>query len=167
MEELILSAGSKEDVYKEILPQIEALVRGEEYVIAKMANICAVLKESFDFWWVGFYLTEEYATGKVAENQNSAQLVLGPFQGPIACQRIKYGRGVCGTAWKEGRTVVVPDVDKFQGHIACSSLSKSEIVVPVFNGESIVGVLDIDSKSVDSFDNIDSAYLGEIVAKLF
>ena len=167
MEELKIGAGTKEEIYKEIIPQIESLIQGEEYAIAKMANICAVLKQSFDYWWVGFYLTQEFALNKADEELNSSQLVLGPFQGTIACQRIKYGRGVCGTAWKEGRTIIVPDVDKFQGHIACSSLSKSEIVVPFFNGEKIIGVLDIDSQEYASFDDIDRAYLGEIVGKVF
>lgn len=121
MEQLIITSTCKEEIYKEIIPQIESITSGETDMIANMANIAAVLKEAFDFFWVGFYIVKE------------AELVLGPFQGPLACTRIKYGRGVCGTAWKENRTLVVPDVDQFPGHIACSSLSRSEIVVPVYS----------------------------------
>lgn len=167
MEEMKINALTKEGKYKEIIPQIESLVCGEEYVIAKMANISAVLKEVFDFWWVGFYLTQDFALGTAAVTQENSQLILGPFQGPIACQRIRYGRGVCGTSWKEARTIIVPDVDKFPGHIACSSLSRSEIVVPIYKGDVIVGVLDIDSREADSFDDVDSKFLNDIVRLLF
>jgi L-methionine (R)-S-oxide reductase len=123
---------------------------GEDDLIANMANVAAALKEGFGFFWVGFY--------RVVGDQ----LVLGPFQGPVACSRIAYGKGVCGTAWKEGRVVVVPDVDQFPGHIACSSLSRSEIVVPVWSGNRIIAVLDIDSDQLDAFDEIDAHYLEKV-----
>ena len=131
-EELIIDKGGKKEMYATLLPQIKALVEGESNRVANLANVAAALKQTFGFFWVGFYLVED------------GELVLGPFQGPIACTRIRYGRGVCGTAWKEGKTLVVPDVDKFPGHIACSSASRSEIVVPIYNKEKeVVGVLDI------------------------
>jgi GAF domain-containing protein len=126
------------------------LLLGEDDLIANMANVAAALKEGFGFFWVGFY--------RVVGDQ----LVLGPFQGPVACSRIAYGKGVCGTAWKEGRVVVVPDVDQFPGHIACSSLSRSEIVVPVWSGNRIIAVLDIDSDQLDAFDEIDAHYLEKV-----
>ena len=138
---------TKEEKYKQLLPQIEALVAGETDIIANMANIVAVLHGTFRFWWTGFYRVE------------GNELVLGPFQGPIACTRIPFGRGVCGTAWAQGQTIVVPNVHVFPGHIACSSASKSEIVVPVFKGNKIIGVLDIDSKEVGTFDETDKEYL--------
>jgi GAF domain-containing protein len=146
--------GSKEKLYQSLLPQIKALIHSEPDLIANLANIAAALKTAFDFLWVGFYLVKD------------EELVLGPFQGPIACTRIAYGRGVCGTAWKERRTIAVPDVELFPGHIACSSESKSEIVVPLFVNGSIVGVLDIDSKQLGTFDAIDAQYLEEICHKL-
>jgi len=149
-ENIILPQGiSKEECYKSLFPQIEALVGGETDAVANMANISAALKQAFDFFWVGFYIVK------------NGELVLGPFQGPIACTRIAYGRGVCGTAWKERRTVVVPDVEQFPGHIACNSASRSEIVVPLFDGETVAGVLDIDSDKTDCFDEIDDRYLNE------
>jgi L-methionine (R)-S-oxide reductase len=155
METLIITAGAKEDIYKEILPQIQSITEGETDEIANMANISAILKEAFGFWWVGFYLVKD------------SQLVLGPFQGPLACTRIQYGRGVCGTTWKQGSTIIVPDVEQFPGHIACSSLSRSEIVVPIFNKEGQVSaVLDIDSKDLNSFDSIDAKYLEQIASIL-
>ena len=139
-----------------MLPQIRALIAGEPDLIANLANISAALKTTFDFFWVGFYLTK------------GNELVLGPFQGPVACTRIRYGRGVCGTAWKEARTLIVPDVEQFPGHIACSSESQSEIVLPLYNpSREIIGVLDIDSDSLNSFDETDAFFLNEILKILF
>ncbi|MGL5228384.1 MAG: GAF domain-containing protein [Bacteroidales bacterium] len=145
---------SKEEKYKSLLLQIKALIEGEEDIIANMANVSAAIKEMFDYFWVGFYQVK------------SEMLVLGPFQGPIACTRIKYGRGVCGTCWKEKSTIIVPDVDQFPGHIACSSLSRSEIVVPVMKDNEVLAVLDVDSVELDEFDEIDSLYLNEICSLL-
>lgn len=142
---------NKQELYKSILPQAISLIQGEDE-IAAMANLSALLHQTFGFWWTGFY--------RVVGNQ----LVLGPFQGPIACTRIQYGKGVCGTAWKEQRTIVVPDVEEFPGHIACSSESRSEIVVPVWQNGRITAVLDIDSNQLDTFDEIDAKYLEEIVS---
>jgi GAF domain-containing protein len=142
---------SKEEKYRSLLPQIKALVEQEPELIPNLANIAAVLKYAFDFFWVGFYLVK------------GDELVLGPFQGPVACTRIPYGKGVCGTAWKEEKTIVVPDVEQFPGHIACNSASKSEIVIPINDKEkTIIGVLDIDSDKLNRFDTIDSHYLSEI-----
>ena len=149
-ENLIIGTGNKEEKYRELLPQLHALVSTETDLIANLANVAAALKQTFGFFWVGFYLVKE------------DELVLGPFQGPIACPRIRLGKGVCGTAWKEGRTLIVPDVEQFPGHIACSSDSKSEIVVPVLQQGEVIGVLDIDSNELDSFDTIDARYLEEI-----
>lgn len=149
-EDLFISKGSKEEKYLELLPQIHSLVSTEEDLIANLANVSAALKQTFGFFWVGFYLVKD------------GELVLGPFQGPIACTRIRLGKGVCGTAWKEARTLIVPDVEEFPGHIACSSDSKSEIVVPIFKEGSVIGVLDIDSDTLNSFDETDSYYLQEI-----
>lgn len=152
-EELIIDKRGKKEMYATLLPQIKALVEGESNRVANLANVAAALKQMFGFFWVGFYLVED------------GELVLGPFQGPIACTRIRYGRGVCGTAWKEGKTLVVPDVDKFPGHIACSSASRSEIVVPIYNKEKeVVGVLDIDSDRLAEFDETDREWLERIVA---
>ena len=145
---------TKEEKYQALLPQIEGLVAGEPDLIAKMANVAALLHTEFGFWWTGFY--------RVVNNE----LLLGPFQGPIACVHIAYGRGVCGTAWKERRTVVVPDVEEFPGHIACSSESRSEIVVPVTKGGDIIGVLDIDSRELNTFDDTDARWLEQAVAML-
>lgn len=156
-EELVIDKeAGKADKYRELMPQLEALVKNEKDVIANMANISAALWQTFHFFWVGFY--------RVVDEE----LVLGPFQGPIACTRIRRGRGVCGSAWKEGKTLVVPDVDQFPGHIACNSASRSEIVVPVRNqvGE-ITAVLDIDSDRLDSFDKTDVLYLERVVSFLF
>ncbi|MBO7593106.1 MAG: GAF domain-containing protein [Bacteroidaceae bacterium] len=150
-EELTISSGSKEEKYQELLPQIRAVVEGESDPIANMANVASMLHETFGFWWTGFYRVLD------------GELVLGPFQGPLACTRIQKGRGVCGTAWECGETVIVPDVDAFPGHIACSSLSRSEIVVPVFQHGVVVAILDIDSKELATFDEIDKKYLEEIV----
>lgn len=142
-----LAACSKKEQYESLLQQLEALVAGENDVIANMANVSAAIKEVFGFWWVGFYLVK------------NGQLVLAPFQGPVACTRIAYGRGVCGTAWKEARTLIVPDVEQFAGHIACSSLSKSEIVVPLIHDREVWAVLDIDSSDLATFDAVDQLYL--------
>lgn len=154
-ENLIIKGDSKKELYENLLPQIKSLVEGETDMIANMANVSACLKDTFNFWWVGFY--------RVIANE----LVLGPFQGPLACTRIRKGKGVCGTAWQEARTVIVPDVDEFPGHIACSSLTKSEIVVPVFKNDEIVAVLDIDSEKLASFDETDRENLEQLVAYLF
>jgi len=138
---------TKEEKYQSLLPQIRELVKNETDLIANLANIAAALKQTFGFFWVGFYLIKEN------------DLVLGPFQGPVACTRIPLGKGVCGTAWKERRTIIVPDVEQFPGHIACNSESKSEIVVPLFKDGVIIGVLDIDSNRLDEFDEVDARYL--------
>jgi GAF domain-containing protein len=150
-EDLKVAAGTKEEQFLGLLPQIKALLEGERDLVANMANFVAALKEQFNFFWVGFYLVKE------------DELVLGPFQGPIACTRIRKGSGVCGTAWDKAETIVVPDVEKFPGHIACSSLSKSEIVVPVFKEGSVIAVLDVDSSELESFDEIDQRYLEAMV----
>ncbi|NLD24903.1 MAG: GAF domain-containing protein [Bacteroidales bacterium] len=143
---------SKEEVYKSLYPQLKALIADESDQIANMANIASALKEALGFFWVGFYRV-------VGE-----RLVLGPFQGPIACTSIAFGRGVCGSTWKEAKTIIVPDVDKFPGHIACSSLSRSEIVVPIKQNNTVVAVLDVDSDQLDSFNEIDSYWLEKICA---
>lgn len=143
---------TREESYSQLLPQLHALVSGEKDYIANLGNLIAGLKEMFGFHWVGCYLVKE------------EELVLGPFQGPVACTRIAYGKGVCGSAWKEKRTFIVPDVDQFPGHIACSSLSRSEIVVPIFSliNNDVIGVIDIDSSKPDDFSTIDQVYLEEI-----
>lgn len=153
-EELIVAQGGKEEKYELLYRQIEALMEGESDMIANMANVAAMIHSTFHFWWTGFYRV-------VGE-----ELVLSPFQGDLACSRIKYGRGVCGTAWKSQTTQLVPDVEQFPGHIACSSLSRSEIVVPVWRGGEIVAVLDIDSEHLATFDQVDRLWLEKIV-KLF
>lgn len=151
-EDLVIIKGTKEEQYEELIPQIKALITGETDFIANLANISAALMEQFDWLWVGFYLVKE------------GELVLGPFQGSIACTRIKKGRGVCGTAWLEKKTLIVPDVDDFPGHIACSSLSKSEIVIPIIRVDEVIGVLDVDSSVLSQFDEVDQHYLEEIGA---
>ena len=153
-ERLIISEGGKEEKYALLYSQVAALTEGESDLIANMANIASMIHNTFGFWWTGFYRV-------VGE-----ELVLGPFQGPMACTRIKKGRGVCGTAWQQEETQVVPDVDKFPGHIACSSLSRSEIVVPIRQGEDIIAVLDIDSAELNTFDHTDRHFLEEIVSML-
>lgn len=153
MESLTILKGDKDSVYESLLPQILALTEGEQDTIANMANIAAALREAFGFWWVGFYIVKEDST------EYGSSLVLGPFQGPVACSRIAYGRGVCGTSWKLKETVIVPDVEKFPGHIACSSESKSEIVVPVMKDGKVVAVLDVDSDKIDDFDERDKRWL--------
>ena len=153
-ENLLIAEGGKEEKYALLHKQIASLTEGESDQIANMANVAAMIHATFGFWWTGFYRV----VGEV--------LVLGPFQGPLACSRIKYGRGVCGTAWKEQTTQVVPNVELFPGHIACSSLSRSEIVVPVWHGNEIVAVLDIDSEELATFDEVDKVWLEKIVALL-
>jgi L-methionine (R)-S-oxide reductase len=147
----IIRSASKAEQYTSLIPQIQALLNGEPDLIANLANIAAALKEQFGWFWVGFYLVK----------QN--ELVLGPFQGPVACTRIAKGRGVCGTAWAQGKTLIVPDVDAFPGHIACSSLSRSEIVIPMSHKQQVMGVLDVDSEVLGQFDDTDARYLEEII----
>ena len=150
-EDLLIVKGSKEEQYANLLPQIESLLFGENDLVANLANVAAALKEQFDFFWVGFYLVK------------NDELVLGPFQGPVACTRIKKGRGVCGTSWNLGESLIVPDVEQFPGHIACSSLSKSEIVLPLKKNGQVVGILDVDSEKLNHFDETDEYYLQLIV----
>lgn len=150
-EDLQINKGSKVEQYQSIIPQIKGLLEGETDLIANLANIAGALKEQFNWFWVGFYLVKD------------DQLVLGPFQGPVACTRINKGRGVCGSSWAKKCTLIVPDVEKFPGHIACSSLSKSEIVVPMIAAGEVAGVLDIDSSAYNSFDETDQKYLEEII----
>ncbi|MBL7911894.1 MAG: GAF domain-containing protein [Bacteroidia bacterium] len=151
-DDLKLTAITKEGKYQELIPQIKALVEGEKDLVANMANICAALKYGMDFFWVGFYLVK------------NDQLVLGPFQGPVACTRINLGKGVCGTSWQKKESIIVDDVDAFPGHIACSSLSKSEIVLPLFDSQkNVVGVFDVDSDKLSSFDKTDELYLNKII----
>ncbi|MFZ1808668.1 MAG: GAF domain-containing protein [Cyclobacteriaceae bacterium] len=150
-EQLIISGTNKADKYKELLPQLEALVSSESDLIANLANVSAALHESMNFFWVGFYLVK------------GDELVLGPFQGPIACTRIRMGKGVCGTVWQEKKTRIVPDVNEFPGHIACSTGSKSEIVLPVFKNNEVVMVLDVDSDKLNDFDEVDEQYLGQLM----
>lgn len=146
----ITQTSGKTEKYQTLLPQVEALISGETDLIANLANVAAALYQTFGFFWVGFYLVKD------------EELVLGPFQGPIACTRIRYGKGVCGTAWEKAKTILVPDVEQFPGHIACNSSSKSEIVVPVFFGTKVIGVLDIDSDRLNDFDVTDQEYLEQI-----
>ena len=163
MEKLIITSADKAGIYQEILPQIEGVISYETDLIANTANVAAILKEAFGFFWVGFYFVKGE---EVSAEKLMAELVLGPFQGPLACTRIKYGKGVCGSAWKQKQTLVVPDVDKFPGHIACSSLSRSEIVVPIFKNGNVVAVLDIDSKDLATFDHTDAQYLEALAQML-
>lgn len=149
-EQLIFSSESKIQRYQELLPQLEALMAGEQNLIANLANTTSALQMAFNHLWIGFYLVE------------NDQLVLGPFQGPIACTRIAFGKGVCGASWKEAKTLVVPNVEEFPGHIACSSLSKSEIVVPVIKDNQVVAVLDVDSTELNTFDQVDQEFLEKI-----
>ena len=150
----IIQSTDKQEQYQSLIPQIEALLEGETDLIANQANAIAALKEQFKWFWVGFYTVK------------NGELVLGPFQGPVACTRIAKGKGVCGAAWEQGKTLVVPDVDAFPGHIACSSLSRSEIVVPIYQNNEIVAVLDVDSEELDQFDQTDAQYLEQIVKLL-
>lgn len=149
---LIIKTESKEEQYQSLIPQIQALISGEDDLIANLANISAALKEQFGWLWIGFYLVK------------GEELVLGPFQGPVACTRIKSGKGVCGSSWKEAKTFIVKDVDKFPGHIACSSASRSEIVLPLFNDGVVFGVLDVDSAELAKFDEVDEKYLNQIIS---
>lgn len=145
---------AKAEQYKSLIPQIEALLSGETNFVANMANTAAALKEQFSWFWVGFYLVKD------------DELVLGPFQGPVACTRIKKGKGVCGASWEQAETLIVPDVDEFPGHIACASASKSEIVLPLIKGGEVIGVLDVDSEYLNHFDEIDKIYLQQVISSL-
>lgn len=151
-EDLKIISGNKAEIYQSLIPQIQGLLEGEPDTIANLANISAALKEQFNWLWVGFYLVK------------GDELVLGPFQGPVACTRIKKGRGVCGTAWQKAETLIVEDVEKFPGHIACSSLSRSEIVLPIIQNNEVAGVLDVDSEELGHFDETDKIYLEEILS---
>lgn len=151
-EDLTIITGTKNEQYEALVPQIKGLLEGEPDLVANLANVTAALKEQFHWLWVGFYLVK------------NEELVLAPFQGPVACTRIKKGRGVCGTSWAEKKTLIVPDVEKFPGHIACSSLSRSEIVVPIIRDDNVIGVLDVDSELLDQFDGTDAAYLEQITS---
>lgn len=153
-EDLTILKGNKEEQYLSILPQIAALLQGEEDLIANMANVCAALKEQFNWFWVGFYTVK------------NDELVLAPFQGPVACTRIKKGKGVCGAAWAQNQVLIVPNVEEFPGHIACSSLSQSEIVLPIVKNNEVIGVLDVDSEHLNFFDEVDEAGLKQIIALL-
>lgn len=153
-EDLTISAGTKEEQYQTLVPQVNALLEGEPDLIANMANMAAALKEQFNWLWIGFYLVK------------GDELVLGPFQGPVACTRIRKGRGVCGTSWQKKETLIVDDVEKFPGHIACSSLSRSEIVVPVMKEGEVFAILDADSAELNQFDETDKKYLEELVGLL-
>jgi L-methionine (R)-S-oxide reductase len=146
-EDLTIIGGTKEERYQGLIPQIKSLIGDETDKVANLANVAAALKEAFGFFWVGFYMVQD------------TELVLGPFQGPVACTRIKAGRGVCGQAWEKAETLLVPDVEAFPGHISCSSLSKSEIVVPLFKNGIVIGVLDVDSNELNDFDETDKLYL--------
>lgn len=150
-EDLNIIKGTKEDQYQALIPQIKALLEGENDLIANLANVSAALKEQFNFLWIGFYMVK------------NGELVLGPFQGPVACTRILKGKGVCGTSWAQAKTIIVPDVEAFPGHIACSSSSRSEIVIPLVKKGEVLGVLDVDSAELNEFDETDSKYLSEIV----
>lgn len=150
-EDLKIGAGAKSDQYRSLIPQISALLSGEPDEIANMANVCAALKEQFNFFWVGFYMIK------------GNELVLGPFQGPVACTRIQKGKGVCGSSWDQEKTLIVPDVDAFPGHIACSSASRSEIVIPIIRNGLVIGVLDVDSSELNSFDESDADNLSAIL----
>ncbi len=153
-EDLQIQYGTKQEQDQSLLPQINGLLQGEPDLVANLANITAALKEQFNWLWIGFYLVKK------------DELVLGPFQGPVACTRIQRGRGVCGTSWQEAKTLIVADVEKFPGHIACSSLSRSEIVIPLFHNSEVWGVLDVDSETLNQFDETDQKYLEEIVAMI-
>jgi L-methionine (R)-S-oxide reductase len=153
-EDLNIAQGTKEDQYKSLLPQIKGLLEGETDLIANLANVAAALKEQFNWLWVGFYLVK------------NNELVVGPFQGPVACTRIKKGKGVCGTSWAKAKAIIVDDVEKFSGHIACSSLSRSEIVVPILKNNEVIAVLDVDSEQLNYFDETDAQYLEAIVNEI-
>lgn len=160
-EDLTIISGSKAEIYQSLIPQIKGLLEGEPDLIANLANVCAALKEQFGWLWVGFYLVKP-----TLNNSHESELVLGPFQGPVACTRIQKSRGVCGAAWQQAQTLIVPDVEKFSGHIACSSLSRSEIVLPLIQDGEVLGVLDIDSAHLNQFDETDKQYLEEIISMI-
>src|ERR1700744_5369484 len=153
-EDLQIASGTKIEQYEGLLPQVRGLLEGETDLIANLANVAGALKEQFGWLWVGFYLVK------------GEELVLGPFQGPVACTRIRKGKGVCGTSWAKAETLIVPDVEAFPGHIACSSLSRSEIVVPIIRDGAVIGVLDVDSELPDHFDETDKTYLERIIAEM-
>ena len=157
-EDLNIISGTKTEQYESLIPQIVALIEGEPDLIANLANVVASLKEQFGWLWVGFYVV-----GPTKDSMDTSELVLAPFQGPVACTRIRKGRGVCGACWQQSTTIIVPDVEKFPGHIACSSLSKSEIVVPVVRNGEVVAVLDVDSEDLNHFDETDKLHLEKIV----
>jgi GAF domain-containing protein len=177
-EDLNITAGTKAEQYESLIPQIKGLLEGEPDIVANLANVVAALKEQFDWLWVGFYLVKpafasadrpafaeaSYYAKASLDKLADSELVLGPFQGPVACTRIRKGKGVCGTSWEKAETIVVPDVEKFPGHIACSSMSRSEIVVPVIRNNEVIGVLDVDSEELNYFDDIDKVFLEKIVA---
>ena len=150
-EDLLIEVGTKEEQYQSLIPQIKGLIEGENDLIANFSNVCAALKEQFNWLWIGFYLVK------------NNELVVGPFQGPVACSRIKKGKGVCGTAWLQEKTIIVQDVEQFPGHIACSSKSKSEIVVPIIKNNEVIAVLDVDSVELSDFNETDQLYLEQIV----
>ena len=151
-EDLTIITGTKQEQYEALLPQISGLLEGEPDLVANLANVAAALKQQFNWLWVGFYLVKK------------DELVLAPFQGPVACTRIKKGKGLCGSSWAQAKTLIIPDVEKFPGHIACSSASRSEIVIPVMHKDEVVGVLDVDSKELNAFDTVDQVYLEQIVS---
>ncbi len=151
-EDLTIITGTKQEQYEALVPQITGLLEGEPDLVANLANVAAALKEQFNWLWVGFYLVKK------------DELVLAPFQGPVACTRIKKGKGVCGSSWAQAKTLIVPDVEKFPGHIACSSASRSEIVIPIMHKGEVVGVLDLDSKELNAFDTVDQVYLEQVVS---
>lgn len=150
-EDLLIVSGTKQEQYEALLPQVKGLLEGETDLVANLANVTAALKEQFNWLWVGFYIVK------------NNELVLAPFQGPVACTRIKKGRGVCGSSWQQRKTLIVPDVEQFPGHIACSSLSKSEIVIPIIRNDDVLGVLDVDSSELNTFDETDQYYLEQII----
>jgi L-methionine (R)-S-oxide reductase len=162
-EDLQIIAGNKAEQYQSLIPQIIGLLEGETDPVANMANIVAALKEQFGWLWVGFYLVKPSLTMAGSPEDEKDELVLAPFQGPVACTRIRKGRGVCGSSWAQAKTLIVPDVEKFPGHIACSSLSRSEIVVPVLRNNKVVAVLDVDSSEYNQFDSTDQHYLEKVV----
>ena len=161
-EDLNIATGTKAEQYETLIPQIKALIDGEPELVANLANVVAALKEQFGWLWVGFYLVKPASAKDSADK--SDELVLAPFQGPVACTRIKKGRGVCGASWQKSETLIVADVEKFPGHIACSSLSRSEIVVPIVRNNQVLGVLDVDSEHLNYFDETDKIYLEKIVS---
>ena len=165
-EDLTIIQGSKAEIYQSLIPQIKGLLEGEPDLIANLANVCAALKEQFGWLWVGFYLVKPDSKPFGSAQDQETELVLGPFQGPVACTRIKKGRGVCGASWQKAETLIVADVEKFSGHIACSSLSKSEIVVPIIRNNQVIAVLDVDCELINEFDEVDKFYLEQLVSTI-